>query len=257
MSSAISCHTENSSLNLLWDVCLFYQSNPLQKGGEEIAGGTITNNKNVLDPCLSGAADSLWSMRELFPSFFLSLIAGGSAEDADINQQTLLYPEKPDTTLLSFSPQFFLLQLFSGECSYPHYESCSLLISEMDPCLNKVPVTTKSEALTEGHISGHSDSDVPGFDGQHNEGERMSWSKAESGTLVFGFLTSIYSFHTDMYGLQNFLKMFWICFISIWPVFKGILKVHLEIKVMWLFMHSHVVPTQKIWRRWFCPYNES
>ncbi len=63
----------------------------------------------------------------------------------------------------------------------------------MDLCLNKVPVTTKSEALAEGRISGHSDSDVPGFDGQHNEGERMSQRKAESGTLVLGFLSSISS----------------------------------------------------------------
>lgn len=63
----------------------------------------------------------------------------------------------------------------------------------MDLCLNKVPVTTKSEALAEGRISGHSDSDVPGFDGQHNEGERMSQRKAESGTLVLGFLSSVSS----------------------------------------------------------------
>lgn len=126
----------------------------------------------------------------------LSLTAGGSAADADINRQTLLYPEKPDMTLLSFSPHFFLLQLFSGECSYPHYQCCSLLITEMDLRLNKVPVTTKSEALAGGRISGHSDSDAPGFDGQHNEGKRMSRRKAESGTLVlrlfvFHFFTRI------------------------------------------------------------------
>ncbi len=123
----------------------------------------------------------------------------------------------------------------------------------MDLFLNNVPVTTKSEDLEEGCISGHSDSDVPGFDGQHNEGERMSRRKPESGTLVLGFLSSISS-HWPI-SHRHILKLFWIGSISVWSGFKGIVLT--GIKVMLLFTHPRFVPTLKnIWRRGCCFYHK-
>lgn len=114
----------------------------------EIAKGIITNNKNVLAPCLPG----VWRRQR--------------SADTDVSRQPRSYPACPDSTCLFFPPSFFPKRPFF--CETLSSLSASTFITNgtlsSSPFLVRVPMTAKWE-----------DCDMRWFfDGHGNESGRMS-----------------------------------------------------------------------------------